>query len=114
VNNVGVIFVLSVVLVILTILVMMLLALKRRISGVSKDYAQQIVMRRFGQGQVIGARFTRVGNKWIWEFDVRDRETIRRIWVDARAASVVKAVALSPSERYSRHPGPALGRRIGK
>jgi hypothetical protein len=113
VNNLGLVFVLSAGFVIVTILVMMLLAVKRRIGGISKDYAEQIVMRRFGQGQVIGARFTRIGNKWIWEFDVRDRETIRRVWVDARAASVVKAVALSSSERYSRHPGPALGRRIG-
>ncbi len=93
-------------------LVAMLFAVVRRGKGISKDYAESIALRKHGQGQVVGARFTRIGRKWIWEFDVRDGMSIRRIWVDARAASIVKMVELSPSERYTSGSGRLLGKRI--
>ncbi len=108
----GLVFIVLVAAALLTIVVGIVVALTRRMTGISKDYAESIAMRRHSQGQVIGARFTRIGKKWIWEFDVREGTSIYRIWVDARAAAIVRTVSLSPSEQYARGPGQPLGRRI--
>jgi len=71
-------------------LITFLLSFRFNRSGISKDYAEQIVMRRFAHGRVIGARFLREGSRWYWELDVLDQGQINRVAVDARSSVIAK------------------------
>jgi len=100
-------------LLIIVIAATLVLSLKRRSKGISKDYAEQIAIRRFVQGRTIGARFTREGRRWVWEFDVLDGKEIRRVSVDARSAAVIRARTLMPEKTYLQSSASMLGNRIG-
>ena len=95
---VGIIFVLVLGVVLLIGILSFLLTFRFRRSGISKDYAEQIVLRRYPAGRVIGARFLREGSKWYWELDIYDQELINRVSVDARSSVIarVRSVAGKP------------------
>jgi hypothetical protein len=97
---------------IVVIAVVVLLSLRRRGEGISKDYAEQIVMRCFVHGRTIGARFTREGHRWLWEFDVLDGEQIHRTWVDARTRAIIASRDLRPGESSYKGRNKVLGKRI--
>lgn len=91
----------------------MVSTLRKSTLGISKDYAEQIVMRRHMQGLVLGARFAREGYRWVWEFDVMDEGEIHRISVDARTAAITKNVIVRAVRSPSRQPTRMLGKKIG-
>ncbi len=89
----------------LTIIVAILFYRRGTKMKLSKDDAEVIVMRRFRDGKVVGARFVNYGNAFVWEFDVFESGWITRVRVDANTAAMVaqKPVpAVKPS-------GPPLG-----
>lgn len=95
---VGAVFVLVVTTVFLIIVFTFLITFRFRRSGISRDYAEHVVLRRFPYGRVVGARFLKEGRKWMWELDVVDQAQINRVSVDARSSSVarVRVVAGKP------------------
>ena len=66
-----------------------IVSLKRRRREDAMDYAEQIVLRRYPAGQVVGARLAKRMGMWNWVLDVRDGEAIYRLWLDARTLSVI-------------------------
>lgn len=78
----------------IAVLIAVAAAIVSRVSnrrGMSKDYAEHIVMRRYPAGQVIGTRFARSGRRWVWEFDVLHGARIYRVSVDARTSTLSEA-----------------------
>ncbi len=88
-------------------------AVRKRVRGVSKDYAEQIVMRRYVHGLVLGARFAREGSRMVWEFDVMDEGEIHRLSVDARTATIIKSTTVRSTGSYGSRVPPMLGKRAG-
>ena len=109
---VSAIAVIAVLLVLTIIVVLTLSALKGR-KGISKEYAEQIVMRRYVNGQVIGARFARGQGRWIWELDVLDGAAIHRVAVDARSGSIVSTTDSRFADTYPGRDTRMYGRQIG-
>ena len=109
----GLLIILSAASLIFVIGIVVLLSLRGRGEGISKDYAEQIVMRRFAHGRPIGARFTKVGHRWLWEFDVLERGQIHRTWVDARTGTMITTRGLRPGESSYTDRNTMLGKRIG-
>lgn len=110
---VGLIVVLFAASLIVVVAVTLLSTLKRRTKGISKDYAEQIVMRRFTHGRTIGARFAKEGRRWIWEFDVLEGKEIHRLSVDARTAVVIRDRSVRQGHPAPTFGKPMLGKRIG-
>ena len=92
---VGAVFVLVAITIFLIVGVLLLFTLPFRRSGISKDYAEHVVLRRFPHGKVVGARFLKGGRRWMWELDVFDQAQINRVTVDARSAAIVMVRAMS-------------------
>jgi len=90
-----------------------MLSIRSKSRGISKDYAEQAVLRRLKHGRTIGARFTKEKQGYFWEFDVSDGAGVYRVWVDAHTGALVKALDL---RRVNTPPGNGskmLGKRIG-
>lgn len=104
--------VVSFLVVLLVILVAVVTGAANR-RGISKDYAEQKVLRRYENGRVIGARFARKGRRWIWEFDVLYEGTIHRVAVDARSSTITEIAIPKGTRSYTVREGGMLGQRIG-
>ncbi len=81
--------------------------------GMSKDYAEHIVMRRYPAGQVIGTRFARSGRRWVWEFDVLHGAKVYRVAVDARTSTIAEAGPPKSGKPFVGRDVRMLGQRIG-
>ncbi len=81
-------------------------------KGISKDYAEQAVLRRVKNARTIGARFTKQDRGYVWEFDITDGVRVYRVWVDGQNGSLFKAIDLG---RKSVELGSSrmMGQRIG-
>ena len=91
----------------------LILSIRKKGRGISKDFAEQAVLRRVKNGHTIGARFTKQERGFVWEFDISDGARVYRVWVDAHTGVLFKAIDLG---RGSGPPAPAgrmLGQKIG-
>ena len=100
-------------LLVFTVIVVLTLSAWKRRKGISKEYAEQIVMRRYFNGQVIGAHFARKERRWIWELDVLDGAAIHRVAVDARTGTIVSTTDSRFADTYPRGDTRVYGKQIG-
>jgi len=110
---IGLLVVLIVSTVLIVIAITVILSVRRQTKGISKDYAEEIALRRFRNGRTIGARFAKEKRMWIWEFDILVGADVNRIWVDARTAGVIKAQNLKSGKPCLQSADKMLGKRIG-
>ena len=98
--------------VLIVIAVAFISSLKGR-KGISKDRAEQLVLRRFAHARIIGARFTKLNGRLVWEFEFRYKSEIHRIAVDAQTAAFIKTADSRSPHAYPAAGTPPLGQRIG-
>src|SRR5512140_941267 len=94
-------FIASLVLAILVLLVITVIrSINKQSNGISKDFAEEIALRRFRRGRTIGAGFKKENNLLIWEFEVLEGVDVYRVWVDALNSRVVKAQNVRSGQPY--------------
>ncbi len=90
-----------------------IMSARKKTTGISKDYAEQAVLRRLKNGRTIGARFTKAERGYAWEFDVADSGRLYRVWVDGRTGVLFKAIDLQRANIGSGNSSNMLGKTIG-
>ena len=98
---------------VLAIIVIRVVLARRDRKGISKDDAERILMRRYLNIRIVGARFTSQAGRPIWEFDVVDRARIFRIAVDAQTAKIISAVPAHSSQVSAARETRMFGKSVG-
>ncbi len=95
------------------VVVALILSIRKQGTGVSKDFAEQAVLRRVKNGRTIGARFTKGERGVCWEFDITDGVRVYRVWVDGKTGAPYKALDLRREPAPVGNGSKMLGKRIG-
>ncbi len=91
----------------------LILSIRKKGKGISKDHAEQAVLRRVKNGRFIGARFTKQDRGYVWELDVTDGARVYRVWVDGQTGALYKALDLGKQSASTPASSRMLGQRIG-
>jgi len=90
-----------------------ILSARKKSPGISKDYAEQAVLRRVKNARTVGARFTESERGYSWEFDISNGGKLYRVWVDGRTGALYKAIDLQRAAAPPGNGSKMVGKRIG-